>query len=292
MFLSRNCDIQIKAHGTRPRLALTDVLLFVVWRKQMKRTICKMLKAVALSAAFFGVTSAQAGFSTIKNNLLESTQEGILEHQYGGNWHKVGDDYYNGSMRAMRMDDALSDSCALNIGKSACGDASDQLWCGDKFKATAVAKFSGNSQNLNTVDSSNHVNHLLNVKGYGFNIDPASAVVDMDGKEFAWQRKGDSGTQSSLNSANADGGDHLITFVIEGLPGVAGPVWMLFFEDMNKLANTPVKRTYSDYNDLVVEIRSVAHAVPLPPAGWAGLTTLSGMALVRGRKLISKALAA
>jgi hypothetical protein len=28
----------------------------------------------------------------------------------------------------------------------------------------------------------------------------------------------------------------------------------------------------------------VVHAIPLPPAGWAGLITLSGIAAVRGRK--------
>ena len=93
----------------------------------------------------------------------------------------------------------------------------------------------------------------------------------------------------SLDSANLDLRDHLITYVIEGLPGVDGPVWMLFFEDMNKLVKTPIKRTYSDFNDLAVEVRSIVQPVPLPPAGWAGLFTLSGAALVRGRKLFRKA---
>ena len=51
-------------------------------------------------------------------------------------------------------------------------------------------------------------------------------------------------------------------------------------------------RTYADFNDLVLEVRSVVAPVPLPPAGWAGLFTLGCGAILRGRKLISKAMTA
>jgi len=260
----------------------------------MRGSFSTWLKSLAIVAgSFIGATSAHAGFSGLgKHPVAEAVQEGIFSHQYGGAWHKVGDDFYNGTMSAKRMDDFLSTPSVLNIAKGECGDSTDQTWCGDKFKVSAVAKFSGNAQVLGTdVNGSQH--NLLDVKGYGFDIDPASTTIDMHGKEFSWTRDGGpSGMQSSLNSMNADGRDHLITYVIEGLPGVKGAVWMMFFEDMDKLANTPKNRTFADYNDLVVEVRSVVSAVPLPPAVWTGLTTLSGAALIRGRKLISKALMA
>jgi len=254
----------------------------------MRGKLSTWLKTLAIVAgSIVGVSSAQAGFTGVGNHpAAEAGQEQIFEHQYGGNWHKVGDDYYNGGMSAKRMDDWLSNASVLNIGNGQCGYSTDEMWCGGKFTMTAVAKWSGNSQKLNLIDSSGHVHNLLDVQGYGFDIDPASATVDMHGKSFNWLRDGDSGLQSSIDSANSDGRDHLITYIVEGLPGIKGPVWMMFFEDMNKLVNTPKNRTFADYNDLIVEVRSVVSAVPLPPAGWAGLVTIAGGALVRSRKHI------
>ena len=86
---------------------------------------------------------------------------------------------------------------------------------------------------------------------------------------------------------NADHRDHLITYIVNGLPGNSGPVWMMFFEDLNKSSSLTKGRTYADYNDLVVEVRPVVTPVPLPPASLAGLFTISGVLLYRGRKLIS-----
>ena len=148
------------------------------------------------------------------------------------------------------------------------------------------------SQDLGLIDSSGHTHDLFGVNGYGYAIDPVSQIVDMHGEHFEWQRSGDSGSQTSLDSDNLDGRDHLITYVVNGLPDVQGPVWMLFFEDMHKLSNTPKRRTFADFNDLVVEVRPVVSPVPLPPAGWAGLITLAGAAFVRGRKHIWQALTA
>ena len=257
----------------------------------MSNAISKWIKGLAIAAAgFVAASSTQASLTTVgAKPSFEVNQESILEHQYGGDWHKVGDDYYNGGMSAKRMDDWLSNASLLNIDNGQCGYSTDQMWCGGKFAMTVVAKWSGNSQKLNLIDSSGHVHNLLDVQGYGFDIDPACTTINMHGGEFKFQRKGDSGTQTSLDSDNVDGRDHLITYVIEGLPGETGPVWMMFWEDLNRFANTPMKRTWADYNDLAVEIRSVAHAVPLPPAGWAGLFTLTGCAIVRGRRLLSRA---
>jgi hypothetical protein len=257
----------------------------------MRSALSNWIKSLAIVAGgIVGASSVQAGLTSIgARPSFEVGQESIFEHQYGGDWHKVGDDFYNGTMSAKRMDDWLSNPGVLSIGKGACGYSDDERWSGGKFTMTAVAKWSGNAQKLNLIDSSGHVHDLLDVKGYGFDIDPASATIDMHNQQFKFQRTGDSGTQSSVDAENADLRDHLITYVIEGLPGQTMPVWMMFWEDMNRFSNTPLKRTWADYNDLAVEIRSAPHAVPLPPAGWAGLFTLAGCAAVRGRRLLSQA---
>lgn len=260
----------------------------------MKNSLNRLIKGFAIvAAAVVGVSSAQAGMTPIgKVPAFEVGQEQILEHHFGGDWHKVGDDFYNGAMSAKRMDDFLSTPSVLNIAKGECGFSTDQTWCGNKFTVSAVAKFSDYSQKIGTMDENNHAMNLLDVHGYGFNIDPAAASVDMHGKQFKWTRDGDSGKQTSLDSDNLDGRDHLITYVMDGVPGAAGPVWMMFFEDLNKLSGMAKNRTVADYNDLALEVRAAPMAVPLPPAGWAGLFTLSGIAFVRGRKYLAQAITA
>jgi hypothetical protein len=48
----------------------------------------------------------------------------------------------------------------------------------------------------------------------------------------------------------------------------------MFWEDLNKTDGMSTKRTFADYNDLVVEAR--ATAVPLPAAAWAALALGGG----------------
>jgi hypothetical protein len=246
-----------------------------------------------LAAAFLGATSAHAALTSIgKTPANEPSHEQILEHQYGGDWHKVGDDYYNGSMSAKRMDDWLSDPSVLNIKTGQCGYSTDETWCGDSFKISSVAKFSDYTQHIAALDAHGHTHDLFSTNGYGYAIDPASQVLDLHGQQFKWIRSGESGTETSMVSDNNDQRDHLITYVIDGVPGVSGPVWMLFWEDIDRTLIPSSTRTFADFNDLVLEVRSVVTPIPLPPAGWAGLVTLACGALVRGRKLISKAMTA
>lgn len=260
----------------------------------MRGKITRSIQTMAiLAGSFIAAGSAHASFTTIgKMAAGEANQEQILEHQYGGDWHKVGDDYYNGSMSAKRMDDWLSDPSALNIKTGQCGYSTDQMWCGNTFNVSAVAKFSDYGQHIAALDAHGHTHDLFDVNGYGFSINPQSEMLDLHGQQFKWVRSGDSGTETSMDSDNADHRDHLVTYVIDGVPGVSGPVWMLFFEDLDRSVMPSNTRTYADFNDLVLEVRSVVAPVPLPPAGWAGLFTLGCGAIVRGRKLISKAMTA
>ena len=129
----------------------------------------------------------------------------------------------------------------------------------------------------------------MNVTGSGYNVS-GSANCDMDGKTFEFTRSGDSGTQCSLDSMNSDNRDHMVTYEVDGLAGQTGPVWVMFWEDLNKTPDLSKNRTYMDYNDLAVEIRSTVTPIPLPPAASAGLITLGGMLLIRGRKTILSAI--
>jgi hypothetical protein len=260
----------------------------------MRGRITSWLKGLAIIAvSAIGTSSAHAGLTSIgKHPTFEVGQQDILAHQYGGSWHAVGDDFYNGGISAKRMDDFLSVPSVLDIAKGDCGFSTDQMWSGKKFTVSAVAKWSGNSQRLGILDGHGNTHGVLDVTGYGYNVDHTSKTVDMSGATFKWQRSGDSGVEDSLNSDNADNRDHLITYIVSGLPGVKGPVWMLFFEDMIKTASTKKNATFADFNDLVVEVRPAINPVPLPPAGWAGLFTLGCFAIVRGHKLMSRAMTA
>src|SRR5438552_2702074 len=210
----------------------------------MNGTLARWMKGLAVVAGAFLVSSAQAGFSDIgKHPTFEVGQEQIFEHQYGGDWHKVGDDFYNGGISAKRMDDFLTVPSVLNVAHGDVGFSTDQTWSGNKFTVNAVAKWSGNSQELGVTNLNGDLHVLFpSVNGYGYDIAPASKTINMDGQQFKWTRMGDSGLQSSLDSENEDARDHLVTYLVSGLPGQSSPVWMLFFEDMMKTARTPKNR--------------------------------------------------
>jgi hypothetical protein len=254
----------------------------------MSGKLSQWIKGLAIVAGtFITASTAHAGLTSVgRTGKGEAGAEQVFENQFGGAWHKVGDDFYNGAMSAKRMDDYMTVPGVLDIAKGDCGMSTDQKWCGNTFTVTAVAKFSDYSQSLGIVDSDGHSHSLFDVNGYGFNIDPESKTLDMNGQQFTWTRSGNSGMQSSLDSLNGDSRDHMLTYIVNGLPGVSGPVWMLFFEDLNKTASIATSRTYADYNDLVVEVRPAMNPVPLPPADLAGLITLSGLVLYRSRKHI------
>lgn len=257
----------------------------------MNRTLAIALKRLTIAAigSLFSVSAAHAGFTTIKNNPAEADQMQIIAHTFGGSWHAEDGDFYCGSMSAKRVDDFLVNAGVMNIATGQIGDATDQKWTANKFTCTAIAKFSLNTQALGTIDNTGHSESLMNVTGEGYNVS-GSASCDMDGKTFEFTRSGDSGTQYSLDSMNSDNRDHMVTYEVDGVSGQSGPIWMMFWEDLNKMPDLPKKRTYMDYNDLAVEIRSTVTPIPLPPAASAGLITLGGMLLIRGRKAILSAI--
>lgn len=236
----------------------------------------KSLVHLAAVSVFFGI-NANAGMTALKAPpTSEVGHEQILEHVYGGNFSKVGDDFYSGSVSAKRLDDWMSSIGVQSLKQGECGYSTDRLFCG-KFDVRAVARFSGNSQSLGVVGESSGSHKLLSVSGSGFDINNAHATLDLGNETFKWSRWGDSGYQTSVDTDNLDFRDHMATYVIEGLPGQTSPTFMLFWEDLNRTASMPLKRSWADYNDLVLEVKSAAHAVPLPAPAIAGLIMLAGM---------------
>jgi len=253
--------------------------------------VVRNLKGI-LTAAFVGsvATTSFAGFTQIKAPPgTEAGQLQIFQHTYGGAWHQVGDDFYSGSVSAKRLDDWLgSDMGVSSLSDGECGNACDSIFTGGMFDARAVAKFSLNTQSFGCLDGNGATHMLFDVGGYGFNTTGGGTVShDMYGEQFKWLRTGDTGAQTSLDGDNADGRDHLATYVISGLDGQTDPVFMLFWEDLNKTDGMSKNRSFADFNDLAVEIRARpgggVNPVPLPPAAWAGLVTMGGAALARKR---------
>jgi len=236
------------------------------------------IKLAAVSAAAIFGLNAHAGMTAIKQApVSEVGHEQILEHVYGGNFSKVGDDFYSGKVSAKRLDDWMSDIGVQSLKLGECGMATDCFFSG-KFNIRAIAKFSGNSQSLGVVGESSGSHRLLNVSGYGFDVSDSSATLDLGSESFKWARWGDSGYQTSVNTDNLDFRDHMATYVIEGLPGQKQPTFMMFWEDLNRTTAMAKKRSWADYNDLVLEVKSVAlNAVPLPAPAIAGLLMLGGM---------------
>jgi hypothetical protein len=255
-----------------------------------KSKVVRNLKSY-LAAAVGGciATTSFAGFTQIKAPPgTEAGQLQIFQHTYGGTWHKVGDDFYSGSISAKRLDDWLGSGMGVSsLSDGECGNACDGMFSGGQFEARAVAKFSLNSQSFGCVDSGGSTHTLFDVGGYGFDTTGGGTVShDMYGESFKWIRTGDSGTQTSVDTDNADGRDHLATYVISGLEGQTDPIFMLFWEDLDKTLGMSKNRSFADFNDLAVEIRAGGgnvNPVPLPPAAWAGLITMGGAALAKKR---------
>jgi hypothetical protein len=246
-------------------------------------TVTRLAAVVVASLA--GLSTASAGPTVVRNAPAgELGAAGIFSHVYGGAFSAAGDGYTNGTVTATRVgDDSLELLSSLSTG----GDAGDSVWSDGKFEARTIAKFSLNTQSFGTFggDSGGSFESLFDAAGFGTDVTGAG-VIDLSGETWRWGRTGSSGTHSSLASDNFDGRDHLVTYRIDGLDA-DGPVWALFWEDLDKTATVGKYRSYADYNDFVIELRGITPdvtAVPLPPALLPALAVLGGMGYVRNRR--------
>jgi hypothetical protein len=217
------------------------------------------LAALGLSVL---AASAQAGFTTIGppnyGNGGEATQAEILSNSYGGTFSSSGLDFTNGTLTATRLDDSTDTSAPTGI-----------------TSIKTLATFARYSQGLGYGDV-NSPTQLFNVTGDGFAATGTSGAVDLPaGTSFV--RTGDGFNQSSKDSENKDGQDHLVTYLLTG-SGVTGTTYVLFWED-----KTTQQHSDFDFNDLAVEVKVGSPVVvPLPAAAWSGLATLLGGGLIAG----------
>ncbi len=231
--------------------------------------------AAMLGMISLGVCQADAGFSSIRKSKTasEANQEQILEHVYGGDFVKNGNDYSNGTVTATRED-----------------DSTDQVWNTDITSARALAAFARKRQSfgIDSGASGDTFQKLFDVTGRDFAATGSSTVTG-EGSSFRVARGGQNGSKpvyTSLNADNSDGRDHVVSYKLSG--GGTNGKFVLFFEDLAG------NRSDFDYNDLVVEAStagSSAVLIPLPAAAWSGLTGLLGLGVMAGfkkaRKLLS-----
>jgi hypothetical protein len=239
-----------------------------------KRSGCKILAAVAaLGLSVLSASKAQAGYTSINAPFPgEASQAQILSNSFGGTFTSSGLNLTNGSVTAKRIN-----------------DSTDQTFHGGITSATTLGTFAQYSQGL-AYSSGGSTKQLFTVSGKGFSATGSTGAVDLPAS-YSFVRtggtKGIKGTnESSKNSANADGKDHLITYLLSG-KGVTGPTYVLFWEDKTKQQHSDF-----DFNDLAVEVKSTSPIiVPLPAAAWSGLVTLAGAALVTGYRKARRTMA-
>jgi hypothetical protein len=244
----------------------------------------KTFVAGSMIAAGVCAAPAIAGFTNIRPNSSEANHEQILERTYGRDFWKVGHDYYSDTMVARRVDDYMSDHVnqRMNLRGGTIGDTSDQRWSGTWATIRPIAKFSDYTQCFGLFRSGAFI-PLMDVFGYGFDVTGPTMTTPLGGN-FEWGRSGNSGTHSSEDQENGDQRDHLITYEITRLDGrQTTSVWMLFWEDLTWHEGLSPKRTYRDYNDLVLEVSAAAAPIPLPAGALAGIGLLGLVGVARKR---------
>lgn len=254
----------------KPKKSNVSVLLFVA-----------SLITVVLSMPAF------AAYTEIKAPPIgEKSHIDILNDIYPGLFSPSGDDLGNGlsseftnglGVTAYRIDDydAGQEGLGTKIDVLTGGPGDmDQLWSGSVVTITAMETQAEFNQTLgwNSGDGTNFSKILE------WGQDPVENF-ELE-NEFLWADKAFNRWETSIwwsNMAdNVGGSDHMVTYKVEGLstPGYLNTVvWLLFWED-----STPC-RWDQDYNDFVVEIKTI------PEPATVCLLGLGGLILVcRGRR--------
>jgi hypothetical protein len=204
----------------------------------------------------------------------EASHLDILDSLYGGSFVADGTDYVgggaSGEIEAMRYDDVLAPMGAIDLYAPADrGLVADAFWAHGNLQATATARYAGHTQRFG-FDRGDGFEVLFDVSGHGTDV-TGEAEIDLSGETWVWGRSKTNGANTfySNPAANSDGIDHMVTYRITGLDTDAS-VWLLFWEDL------PSGRSDLDYNDLVVEVRTIPE-----PASAALILLGSGGLMLR-----------
>ena len=209
-----------------------------------------------------------AGFTTlIPNPFGEPGPQQIISHVYQEPVTPSGRNFVGSTITATQLDDSLSNQALL----------------GQQFNATAVARFSGNTQSYGVLNGGSFT-LVFTANGNGYNVTGNGPIEVNNGESFG--RTGNSGTDSAIASLNADGRVHVITYAISGAQ--PGPQYLQFWEDLNASPGLTKRRSKSDFNDLVVQLvpgsGSGGNVVPLPPAALSGAMLIASLWTARRLK--------
>ena len=202
-----------------------------------------------VATVVFAAAPAYAGFTKVAGPLTQQpTQSEILSQIYGGSFSGDGESYSNGTITAERIADFDAPE-------------TDQIWKAGKYVVRSVAKFTSEESRF-----------------YASN--PMNPQVIATPADFYFTAKNYYGTSSTDVSMNSDAADHFVTYQIQT---EGAPKYVLFWEDLPQTrTNRNSEASWSDFNDLVLEVQSAAPngaVIPLPPAAFAGGATMAVFAV-------------
>lgn len=233
-----------------------------------------MKKFVVAATLLAASGSAMADFTTVNGPAGGELGHGaIFGNVYGGVFNPSGLNFTNGTITATRVHDRNNGTnSALAIAGPDLSNQTDQVWQDGSVRVRASAKYSGDSQAFGWIQNSNNAQNFLFTAG---GIPQSNQFfVGGDGLFRLYDDPSNAPLFDSLESNNSNV-DHMVTYFITGTADGIDKFFVLF-ED---------RQTGDfDYNDIGIELS----VVPLPPAAWAGLASLAGVAgfgYVRRRRM-------
>src|SRR5204863_253861 len=171
----------------------------------MRNGRSKLLQAfTGLSATLFGAGAARASFTPFQSPpSSEANQAQILAHAYGGMFTQAGDDFTNGAIRAVRLDDS----------------SGDQLFSGGTYSVRTLAKFANRAEGFGFVGgaSGGTYHKLFEAGGSSFGASGSASSVDTGSGSVRFAMNGKSAVYTTASSENPGGRDAAITYRIDGV---------------------------------------------------------------------------
>jgi len=231
------------------------------------------LIAVVLGA-LGSVEAASASLTQIQSPAgKEASQAQILSEFYGGTFVSNGNNFTNGSITAVRLDDSGADS----------------TFKAGTYSVNTIAKFANRNEGFGyeAGESGGAYHKLFQVGGSNFSATGLGSFSSSG--DFRFAMNGVNAIYTSQASDNANQKDAAVTYRIQGA-GNNLARYAIFWENLNADEPKTVK-THNDYNDLVVQVSQTggasaggsATAVPLPAGVWTGSAMLTAILILRSR---------